>query len=158
MNKGLISVLSMLTGAVIGTRVATQKSVNTINKVQELSDKHLVLFRMMNQWVKIKQEGKSLVFYFEKNGYKRIAIYGMSHVGETLLDELRDSVIEVAYGIDKNVDMIYSNVKIVRPDHEIDDIDAIVVTPVFFMNEIKEMLSQIAVCPILSLEDILYEL
>ena len=59
-------------------------------KTRELAEKHLALFLMMNQWVKVKQEGKNLSCYFEKNGYKKIAIYGMSYAGETLLEELKE--------------------------------------------------------------------
>lgn len=55
----------------------------------------------MNQWVKIKQEGKNLSEYFEESWYKRIAIYGMNYAGETLVDELKDIGITIAYGIDK---------------------------------------------------------
>ncbi len=43
-------------------------------KKQLLSDKHLALFKMMNQWVKVKQEGKNIASFFEKNGYNKIAI------------------------------------------------------------------------------------
>ena len=57
------------------------------------------LFLMMNQWVKVKQDGKNLSSYFEKEGYKQIAIYGMSYAGETLMEELIDSPVTVKYGI-----------------------------------------------------------
>ena len=37
-------------------------------------------------------------------------------------------------------------------------VDAVIVTPIFFMDEIEEMLSGKMDCPIVSLEDILYEI
>lgn len=48
--------------------------------------------------------------YFLRNGYKKITIYGMRYVGETLLDELKNSEINVVYGIDKNADFVCSDV------------------------------------------------
>lgn len=112
---------------------------------------------MMNQWVKIKQKGISLSSYFERNGYKRIAIYGMSYAGETLLSELRGTGVEVAYGIDKHAESLYAALDIVSADDIPGEVDVIVVTAVTFFDEIEEELSRKAECPIVSLEDILYE-
>lgn len=157
MNKGIVSVLSALTGAAVGAGVVNEISVKKKNQIQNMSDKHLALFLMMNQWVRVKQEGKNLSTYFTDNGYKKIAIYGMSYAGETLLEELWNTEIEVSYGIDKNVKGIYSEIDVVSPDEELKEVDAIVVTPIFFMDEIQDMLSKKIDCPIISLEDILYE-
>lgn len=122
-----------------------------------MSDKHLSLFLMMNQWVKVKQEGKNLSTYFEKNGYKKIAVYGMSYAGETLFDELKNTDITIEYGIDKNADSIYMDVDVVSIDDAMEPVDAVVVTAISFFDDIKDQLSVKIDCPILSLEDILYD-
>ena len=157
MKKGVISVLSMLTGAVAGAGVVSKRSGEKINDFRNLSDKHLALYLMMNQWVKVKQEGKNLASYFEKNGYKKIAIYGMRYVGETLLSELKGTEVQVAYAIDRNADIIYSDIDVFTVDDELEQVDAIVVTAITFFDDIKENLSDKVSCPIISLEDILYE-
>lgn len=157
MKKAVISVLSALTGAAVGAGVVGKTCTKSNTKIQNMSDKHLALFLLMNQWVKVKQEGKNLSNYFEKNGYKKIAIYGMSYAGETLVEELRNSEVEVMYGIDKNADNLYAEFDVVSPENVEDNVDAVVVTPIFFMDEIEEMLSEKFSCPIISLEDILYE-
>ena len=159
MKKNIVSImLSLLTGAAIGGGVVGKKVSQKAQKHKEYADKHLALFLMMNQWVKMKQEGKNLSFYFEKNGYKKIAIYGMSYAGETLIDELRDTNIEIAYGIDKRADLLYADLDIVTIDDLEDDADVIVVTAITFFDEIERVLSSKVNCPIVSLEDILYEL
>lgn len=157
MKKGVISALSLLAGGVIGAVGAGKSAGKKINAGNQMADKHLALFLMMNQWVKVKQDGKNLVSYFEHNGYQRIAIYGMSYAGETLIDELRDSSIQIAYGIDKKADSIYADVNIVTMDDVLGDVDAVVVTAITFFDEIEEVLSEKMDCPIISLEDILYE-
>ena len=157
MKKGIISVLSALSGAAIGAGVMGKTMFEEKEKIKAKSDKHLALFLMMNQWVKVKQKGKNLSEYFEKNGYKKIAIYGMSYAGETLVDELKDTGITVAYGIDKNSYIIYGDVDIVSMDDELESVDAVVVTAITFFDEIEEKLSVKVDCPIVSLEDILYE-
>lgn len=157
MKKSLISILSLLTGAAAGAGTVGKISGDKLQKAKNMSDKHLALFLMMNQWVKVKQEGKNLSSYLQKNGYKRIAIYGMSYAGETLVEELKNTGIEVAYGIDKNADSMYSDVDIMSMDDSLDEVDAIVVTAITFFDEIEEKLLEKMDCPIISLEDILYE-
>ena len=155
MKKPIISILSTLAGAALGAGAVGKVSLDKTKKVQSMSDKHLALFLMMNQWVKVKQEGKGLAV--ETNGYKKIAIYGMSYAGETLVDELKNTGITVAYGIDKRADSLYADLDIVSMEDGLGDVDAIVVTAITFFDEIEEQLLEKIDCPILSLEDILYE-
>ena len=157
MKKLTWSLLSVLGGAATSA-VAVRKVTGKATEVQRnMSEKHLALFLMMNQWVAVKQEGKNLADYFDKQGYKSIAIYGMSYVGERLFEELKGSNIQVQYGIDENADNIYMDVDIVTMEDELKPVDAIIVTPIFFFDEIEEELSKKTDCPIISLEDVLYE-
>lgn len=158
MKKINISILSALIGIVCGVGIVKKNMLKKNQKIQGMSDKHLSLFLMMNQWVKIKQENKKLEEYFEENGFNVIAIYGMSYVGETLLNELRNTKVNVVYGIDKNKNTIYTDVNIVSLDEELEEVDAIIVTAITYFDEIKEKLLNKVKCPIISLEDILYEI
>lgn len=156
MKKGIISVVSVLAGAAAGAGAVGKVMAEGTEKAKRMSDKHLALFLMMNQWVKVKQEGKNLSEYFKKNDYKRIAVYGMSYAGQTLVDELKNTGIEVAYGIDRN-DSIYSDVEVCSMEDELGEVDAVVVTAITFFDDIEEKLSEKMDCPIISLEDVLYE-
>lgn len=145
-------------GAILGVVGAASVLEERISEKQKMSDKHLDLFLLMNQWVKVKQKGMSLSQYFEKNGYRRIAIYGMGHVGETLVEELKETNTEVAYGIDKNAENIWLNdINVLSLDDELENVDVVVVTAISFFDHIKDLLSRKLTCPIISLEDILYE-
>lgn len=158
MKKGLVGITMALAGAGMGATAAKKAAENKIQKWQQMSDKHLALFLMMSQWVKVRQEGKSLSEYFERNSYKNIAIYGMSYAGETLVEELKDSPICVKYGIDKKADRINREMDIVTIENDLIEVDAVVVTAITFFDEIVEKLQKKLNCPILSLEDILYEI
>lgn len=157
MKKAVIPVLSLLTGIILGAGVVEQVKRKKIAKVKESSERYLSLFCMMDQWVKVKQERKNLTSYFVKYGYKKIAIYGMGRVGRTLFDELRDTEITVLYGIDRRADSLYTDIDLFSIDDSLDEVDAIVVTPITFYDEIEKQLSEKMDCPIISLEDILYE-
>ncbi|MDE7322315.1 MAG: hypothetical protein K2N73_06200 [Lachnospiraceae bacterium] len=158
MNKGTISVLSMLTGAVAGAWAVGKMERGMRKKAELTSAKFSELFHVMNQWVKVKQDGNNLASYFEKNGYQRIAVYGMSYVGEALLQELQGTGIEVVYGIDKRACSTQNGIAIVSPEESLGKVDAVVVTAVSFYDEIVEKLKDKVKCPILSIEDILFEI
>lgn len=158
MKKGMVVVLSTIGGAAAGFVAAGKVLGKQVTHNKKESDKHLSLFLMMNHWVKIKQAGKNLVSYFEQEGYQEIAIYGMHYAGETLAEELQGSNVKVKYGIDKNADRAYMDFDIVNPNGSLDKVDAIVVTPITFFNEIEQMLSEKVDCPIISLEDIVYQI
>ena len=157
MKKGIISALSMLTGVVAGAGTVGKIQGDKLAKSRSMSAKHMALFLMMNQWVKVKQVGKNLSAYLDKNGFKRGAIYGMSYAGETLIDELKDTGIEVVYGIDQKADTIYADVEVLSMDDSLEDVDVVIVTAITFFDEIETKLSEKLDCPIISLEDILYE-
>lgn len=158
MKKGMVSVLSTLTGAAIGAGTVGIMREKEVQKWKDYSNKHLSLYKMMCQWVTVKQRGVNLADYFEKNNYKRIAIYGMSFAGDTLVNELKDTSIKVVYGIDKNAASLYSEVDIVTMEDNLEEVDAVVVTAVTFFDEIADALFEKIYCPIISLEDILYEI
>lgn len=157
MKKVVISALSTVIGAAVGAVATGKEAQKTVDKTQKMSDKHLALFLMMNRWVEVKQDGKNLINYFHGKGYKSIAIYGMSYAGERLLHELKGSDIEVKCGIDQKADEIYTEVDMITPDDEIPQVDAVIVTSIYFFDEIKEKLEGVVDSPVISLEDVLYE-
>lgn len=158
MKKTLSTLLGMAAGAAAGGIAAKQASVKKIKKMNEGGAKVHELYMAFDQWLQIRQEGKTLVEYFTKNGYKTVAVYGMKELGERLIDELKGSGVTVSYAIDKNADCIYAEVDVVTPDEELAEVDVIVVTAITYFDEIEEMLCEKVDCPIISLEDILYEI
>lgn len=138
MKKGMVGVTMALAGAGMGAMAAGKAMEKKADKWQQMSDKHLALFMMMNQWVKVKQEGKNLSEYFVRNSYKDIAIYGMSFAGETLMDELKDSGICVKYGIDKRAGRISEEIDMVTMEDNLPEVDAVVVTAITFLMKLRK--------------------
>lgn len=157
MKKGISTLLGMAAGAAAGGIAAGTTSGKKIKEMAEVQAKVHELYMAFDQWLQIRQEGKTLVEYFTKNGYKTVAVYGMKELGERLCDELKGSEVTISYAIDKNADSIYADVDVVTPDEELAPVDVIVVTAITYFDEIEEMLSAAVDCPIISLEDILYE-
>lgn len=157
MKKGGVAVLSTLIGAVAGAAAVGKVQGKTINQKAEKVDKFKGYYNMLNQWLAIKQEGKSLEKYFTDNGYKTIAIYGMGEMGNRLYDELKGTSVTVKYAVDKNAASTYSELDVIDPEDDYEEVDAIVVSAIFAFDEIEEMLSDKVDFPVVSLEDVVYE-
>lgn len=145
-------------GVGIGMVLGKKKEKVKTDKQSLLVKKNHAILKLFSQWILTKQEGKSIVNYLHENNVKTVAIYGMSFVGERLFDELKDSDIEVKYAIDQNANAIFKDVDMYTPDQKLPDVDMIIVTAIYFFDEIDDKLSEVTDCPVVSLENILYEI
>lgn len=69
---------------------------------------------MMNQWLILKQEGKSIGEYLKKSQYSSVAIYGMAIYGRHTIRELEDTDITIAYGIDMKKMKPYKGIEVLH--------------------------------------------
>lgn len=156
-KNGISIIISGIIGTIAGGIATGAKLNQTVKAIQDQERKMNSYYHLFNKWLILRQEGKSLVDFFEQNHYKEIAIYGMKEFGERLFDELKGSAITVKYVIDKNIDGVYADIDVVTPDEELEPVDAIVVTATHYYDEIEDMLYEKVDYPIISLEDVLYE-
>lgn len=148
----------MLAGVALGVSVTVKIAEDNITKITQKSEKHLRMFYLMNQWVKMKQKGKDMASFLMNKGYHCIAVYGMSFIGETLLEELKGTSVHILYGIDRRGDSLYTDLHMVTPEDPLDEVDAVVVTAIDSLNEIEKQLREKLKCPIISVEEILDEI
>lgn len=81
----------------------------------------------------------------------------MGDIGKNLLADLRISSVKVDYAIDKVVTNT-EDIRVVSPEEKLEKVDAIVVTAIAYFDDINDNLSSKTDCPIISLEDIIYEM
>lgn len=158
MKRFVQGMVTTAVGAAAGAIAIDNMLSKSLKKSQENTEKFHMLFRMMNQWVEVKQKGVNLSQFFEENGYKKIAVYGMATVGETFFNELKGTSTEIVYAIDKNKAGIAAGVAIYSPDEELPPVDVIVVTAISYYDEIATMLEGKVDYPIISLEDVVYNI
>lgn len=111
---------------------------------------------MMNQWLILKQEGKGIERYFEKNNYYLVAVYGMAIYGRHVIRELKKTEISVAYGIDRKKMNPYEMVEIIQPTGTLPLADAVVNTVIYEHEAIKSLLAELTDIPVISLEEVVY--
>ncbi len=131
-----------------------KKMLNTSIQRIETLQAH---YDLLNHWLEIKNEGKSVASYFEDMGYCHIAIYGMAELGNRLIEDLESSSVCVDYGIDRDVCCSIAQIdKVYFPEDDLPRTDAIVVTPYSAFGTIKKQLEEKMNCPIISLEEVVW--
>lgn len=128
------------------------------NRSRQLQiEKQYDFYHLLIAWIAIYQQNRFLSEYFKEKNYKKIAIYGMKEIGIRLLEELKGTEIEVVYAIDKDAAHIYLDVEVYEPDDSLPETDVIVVTAISYYTEIRENMKKRVSCPIINLEDIIFE-
>ena len=147
----------MIILAVISATAIWKCYVNKKSEVKSVKvDRFEIGFHMFNNWLKIKNQGRSLKSYFEDNDLKNIAIYGMGGLGERLFEELKALDINVIYAIDKMAgEKHIEGLRTIGIEDELTDVDAIIVTPVQDFYSIENILEEKIESEIISLEDII---
>lgn len=158
MKKVMAAGLGVIAGIIAGGVSALQVGKGKIGKYKDLDRKNNMILGLYNKWMYARNEGKTIAEYLKENGYKSVAIYGMHYLGENLLEELTANEVEVKYAIDRNADKISSEVSLLRPEDDLPNVDAIIVTAFYFFNEIQSNLQERVDCPVLSIEDLIYEI
>lgn len=158
MKKGFLATMSAALGITAGA-VAIGKIEGKAIKLKEKEvDKFKGYYNMLNQWMMLKQEGKSLEQYFIDNNYKSVAIYGMGEMGNRLYEEFKNSSIQVKYAVDKDAASTYSELQVVEKNSDLENVDVMIVTAIYAFDEIKKEMEGVVNFPIVSLEDVVYEL
>lgn len=147
----------MLVAFLLGVVITEKKEIPIRVKTQDGSMKMKEFYDLLIQWIGIKQRQKSIVEFFENNGYRSIAIYGMKELGKCLYDELQDSSIEVKYVIDNNIVENDMGIPMYKSNEKLPNVDAIIVTAIHYFEEIESQLSEQVNYQIVNLKDIIFE-
>ena len=130
-----------------------KKAGSVIIKKQQNLEKNQKFYGIVDAWLKKKQQGKNMVDFLKKNAFHSVAIYGLANIGRLLEEELKGH-IGISYGIDRRE--ISAEFPVYKPEDDLPETDAVIVTAVFEFEEIEDILKKKLNCPIYSIEDILY--
>lgn len=159
MKRIVWGLFGIFIGFATGTVIAWKHSSKDILRWKADAEKIYNLFLLSNRFIKLKQENANIPEYLHQKGYKRIGIYGLSYLGERLLEELAGSSIEVLYVVDQNASSIYyPEITLYTMEDELEEVDAIIVTAVSSYDEIKIKLEKKMgnAMAVISVEDVLY--
>lgn len=86
-----------------------------------------------------KEVFNALNIYFERNGVKKIAIYGLGAVGHTFLKIVNLLNVDLVYGIDREEKRI-EGLAVYSPEGDLEKVDAVIITLKFHNKEVEELL------------------
>ena len=108
-------------------------------------------------WLSLKNKNISIESYFLKRGFRSVAIYGMGYAGEILYEELSNAKVYVKYVVDRSNFVNLNGIIVHSLNDELENVDVIIVTVTSSFDEIKIFLTKKLLCPIVSLEEVLFQ-
>lgn len=157
LTKGFMGIIiGGVVGAILGAKWVGRQYDLHCEKIERTSDKFSDTCSVLTKWIKIHQSGKKLDSYFEKYGYKKISIYGMNEMAYALISELKDSDVSVDYCIDRNADNLFLEIKCLKPDEKLPEVDLCVIALPELFEEISKSLSNNLQSPMVSIEDVVW--
>lgn len=118
------------------------------------------LYMITNKWLSIEICGKKIDEIIIKNGYKKIALYGMGDLGQRLSEKLGISEkVDVLYVIDQNAE----NMSMIVPVYplekalQLEEPDLIIITAYCSDNCLVNLLRKNFLCPVWTIEELLNE-
>ena len=113
-------------------------------------NKFEMLFNLVERWLTLHEEGKTIPQILAGRGIHTISIYGLGKIG-------KHSEVTVLYMLDRARTGICDGIPVKKAEEELPEVDAVIVTAVYEYDEIEKMLADRVSCPVISLEEILYE-
>ena len=133
-------------------------SKEMLERERKEKEKNRAILRMFSKWIQNKHAGKMIESYLREMNFHTIAIYGMSHAGIRLYEELKNTKIKVEYAIDRRAVELEDDIRVVSVNEELPKVDVIIVTAIYDFPEIAETLKAKTESLVISLEQIIYEI
>lgn len=158
MKKLMSGVAGGVLGLAAGATAIKKMNDKVIKEKENTKQRYKKYYDILNYWMEAIHRGRGISECLKEREYTNIVIYGMGELGNRLYEQLIKTDIKVMYAIDKNPVSSYSELNVVGAAMETKGVDAVIVTPVYDFDKIKEDLKGTFNCKIVSLEEIVYEM
>lgn len=149
----LVILVSMIGGIILDRYICNR----AFYSIRQEYNKYVSFFSILEQWLSNNQNNIRLETYLMGQGYRKVAIYGMSVLGNLLYQELKDTEVKVQYAIDRSSADMYFELPVLNPTDEYDEVDAIIVTAILDFEKIKSNIEKRTQADVISLENVVYE-
>lgn len=133
-------------------------SGDDIRCLQQRSDKYEMYLNLLDDWMVLREKGIRLDRYLLDRGYTKVGLYGYGILGRHFFEEMKNSNVQILFLVDQQRDKLYAPIPAYLPSDKLPDCDAIVVSSVFFMEDISREMKSYGEYKLLSLEVIINEM
>lgn len=116
---------------------------------------YVAYYRLLEKWMTLHEKGGSVTKYFVQSNRKNIIIYGLGNMAHHLLEDIKESDINVVCAIDRGAINKYSSFPVITLEEKIPNADCIIITPVYDEEAIREKIGKLTSIPLISLSDVL---
>lgn len=125
-------------------------------ELEKKLQKSVLFYWVLTHWMELKIGGSGIEDILNGMKYNHVAVYGYAELGQLLCKELAGTQVDVVYVMDKKVkDTGIVNLPVYVPQRGLQTVDAVVVTAVYYFDEIEEELSQMGYENVISLRMLL---
>ncbi len=124
------------------------------NPMETEIQKQRQFYRILTKWMKRKNEGWSIGKALKENGISTVCIYGYAELGELVTKEIeQDEFVTLRYILDKKKKAA-DKVPVYVPSSNLEKVDCVIVTAVYYFDEIYEELTNLGYKNIISLKEV----
>lgn len=148
-------IISFITGVLTGFLVCLIHKFQYIYQLEKHKDKFMLYFNICDHWMELREKKKNVGSALQKKGIHSVAIQGMGRLGLHLLQELKESGINVKYVIDRKKEIMGLTLPVYTLDNELPQIDAVIVTAPSEYDEIAEQIKSRLDVQVVSIETLI---
>lgn len=131
-------------GECAGKKKEERKKFNT--------QKYLSIYK---PWLEKRQKGESIADFMINKQYKNVAVYGLGKLGVSLINELKEKGINIAYIIDQRAEEIFfQDIDVFLFTKTLPDVGAVIITTVNDQKELREKIMRNMKCDVYTLEEL----
>ena len=132
-----------------------QQKTNVYRNMNEGRYKHY--YTILDKWLSLKEQNIKIQDYLYSQNCYSVAIYGYSILAKHLIQELKNSLINIEYIIDRNKKNISSDISVYHPEENLPEVDIIIITATFSSGSVFSCLYEKGFYNVISLEEIIME-
>lgn len=149
-------ICALLMGVSFGTGffLGGKTLVGMVNDYKMRMNRNFSNMILLNDWLNFIYSGGRVDKYFHVHKYNKVMIYGNGYIGARLSQALAETGIDVIAVMDKTASS-NGDGEVIGIDSQIPEVDCIVITPIFYYDEIFYMLQEKTDIPIVSIQTIM---
>lgn len=128
-----------------------------VKNLRNLCAKYEWNMNVFDAWMRLKENGGSLVQYFEKHNYKKIALYGYGMLGKHFIKEIENTNVSLEYIIDQQGKRLKSDIQIFSMNGDLEEVDVVVVSIRQGAEKVKRELHRKGFKQVVALDEIILE-